>query len=225
MKKVLIVILLMIACFTFNANTADAYSFLWDISEPPATTGMANSDANANNMVGADSVKSFWSDVTFLSDYGVIGDVVDLSLSYSGSFGVWGNGGEGETAIADYLLSVYSYDSGTIVMASDEVEMFAGESPLDDQREFSGTLDFSLTTGSSYRFDMVASAYAEILDDPYATPGEQGASANSELVLGDLYLPQEVAPNNAVPEPASMLLFGSGLFGLVGAGIKKRKIG
>lgn len=30
--------------------------------------------------------------------------------------------------------------------------------------------------------------------------------------------------NNAIPEPASMLLFGSGLFGLVGAGIKKRKI-
>ena len=33
-----------------------------------------------------------------------------------------------------------------------------------------------------------------------------------------------VESSTPVPEPASMILFGSGLFGLVGAGIKKRKI-
>lgn len=34
----------------------------------------------------------------------------------------------------------------------------------------------------------------------------------------------DIRVTSAVPEPASMLLFGSGLFGLVGAGIKKRRI-
>jgi len=57
--------------------------------------------------------------------------------------------------------------------------------------------------------------------EPLAMATDSGGDEAASYVL-HVSLSQQT---QTVPEPASMLLFGSGLFGLVGAGIKKRKIG
>ena len=277
MKKVLIVILLVVACFTFNAVTANAATFypgaemVFGLSAIDGT-GQTESFKRLNGQLDATSfyagiygfpptgstfvdsgdffIGSLWNN----TPGGLIGSVGDgnlgmLAISTSNDWELYAHW-SGLTALHGYVSNVdgnndadFQYTSGTITLTAQVRGQSAYDVAILDFLYGTGDLDYdtqkgNLNLGFSFRDGSLRDGFwlaadgttdiADMLENQGWFDFNATTNTNTAQIAGQGTTIHATNAANAdvfVPEPASMLLFGSGLFGLVGAGIKKRKLG
>ena len=125
-------------------------------------------------------------------------------------FSFWAKGYEGDTGVLNYKLS-YLDDTGAILSSSNEQPI-----ALNDNRDIWTQYNFdlgSVPAGANAAFIEFSQAIGPIgFDPPSQMEFEGGTVFIDDVTLG-------VA---AVPVPAAVWLFGSGLLGLIGVARKKK---
>lgn len=188
------------SCATVIAN--------WDAGSSTLTLDVTNTNPNAG-----------WTGVIARLGFSGIGGTINTGAS---SFS-----GDGDWAFSNSLTAISAYAGAQAKPAPPENGLADGESAT-------FTIVFSVvpTFGSNFSFGL-----HEISADDYWKRNEiEGCSGSNKLFVtktGETYTPNTIIgggdcypddpPTEIVPEPATMVLLATGLIGLAGAQIRRRK--